>query len=129
MAMPARRDSCAAFGVRQAVVDDFTDEDVDHSVERLAAVHTGRNELEPAQERKLMAERGHSQAEGTSQVPDAELTVRERVHDTDADGIGQCLEHFRGVAHDFVDGEGGAGRLNAPVIVRLGQILIDHMHN
>ena len=100
--------------MREAVVDDFTDEVVDHSVESLAAVLTGCDQLEPAQECELMAERGHSQPEGPCQIPDAELTVRERVHDADADRIGECLEHLCGIAHHLLDGEAGSRRLDAP---------------
>jgi hypothetical protein len=106
--------------MRQAVVDDFTDEGVSHSVERLAAVLTSGNELEPAQERELMAERRHSQIKGTRQVADTQLTVRERVHDADADRIGQRLEHLRGIAHGLFEGETGSRRLDAPVIVLFG---------
>lgn len=126
--MPAPRCLAPPLDVRQAVVDDFTDEDVRHSVERLPAVLTRGNELEPAQERELMAERRHSKAEGTRQVADTQLTVGERVHDADTDRIGQSLEHLRGVAHDLVVGKTRSRRLDAPAIVLLRQALNDHFH-
>ena len=98
--MGEARSSAPALDVGQTVVDQITHERVADRVEGLASLVPGPDELEAAEKRELVAERGHARAQYASKVPHAQLFVSQGMEHPNSGGIGQRLEHLDGVVDD-----------------------------
>jgi len=93
--------------VGEAVVDQVSDKRIDRPVERDPAGVPRGHELHPPQQRQLVTRHGQRQIHRSREVPDAELVVREGVHDAEPDGTGQDAKHVHGIRNR---GRGGPTR-------------------
>jgi hypothetical protein len=80
--------------VRKAIVNESRDEFVDDAVVRLTPFFARRDQLEMSKERELMTHRRHRKSERMRQVADAELFVRESVHQSQPKRIRQSEKDF-----------------------------------
>jgi hypothetical protein len=102
MRMRARWERQLVLDVGEAVVDQASHKVIDHAVIRLPSILAERYELEPPEERQLMAYDGHRQAKGLGDVANAELVMGQRVHDADSDRVREGLEDLHRLCHRWI---------------------------
>jgi hypothetical protein len=83
-----------ARDVSEAVVHEVSDEVVDDPVVALSPFVPGRDELEVPEERQLVADRGHREPQRMGEIADAELVVRQGVHQSKPEGVAEGEEHL-----------------------------------
>lgn len=66
--------------VSEAVVHHVPDELVDDAVVALPPILASRDELHAPKKRELVADGGHRQPEGVSEISDTKFVVRQSVH-------------------------------------------------
>ena len=81
---------------------EFADERINDPVVGLSPCFARRDELHTTQERELMAHDRHRKVERLRQITDAQLVVREGMHDSDANRACQCLENIDCFDDDIV---------------------------
>ena len=113
----------AITDVGQAIVYEMPDEIVSRTVKRETPVTPRGDQFHPAQQRQLVARGRQRKIERSRQIADAELAVRERVHDADPHRARQNFEHFHGVRDDSLGGQPGSGRRDLLAINDLGECI------
>ena len=90
------------FDMREAVVNEVSDEVIDDAIERRASLLSRRNKAEQPKDRELVTQRRHRELERTCEISDRHLVMRQRVHDPDPGRVPERLEHFAGTLHCFL---------------------------
>ena len=110
--MPVRLPRTRTADVGQTIVHEATDELVDDAVVALASDLASGHQPEVAEECELVAHRRHRESEGVRKVADAQLVVRERVHEPKPHGVRERVKDLHRLCDDLLGRQAGAHALD-----------------